>query len=86
MTTLEDVVRCGPNCDFSTWAEDAVPSHVKLEPWDETLSDFKSLPHSVLLVVCYSWFAGGDASLLLFPSFELFSAGHFEGSRRASGH
>ena len=40
----------------------------------------------LLLVVCYSWFARGDASLLLFPSFELFSAGHFEGSRRASGH
>lgn len=100
MTTLEDVVRCGPNCDFSTWAEDAVPSHVKLEPWDETLSDFKSLLHSVLFSLlcchycnCYSWFATctatriarGDASLLLFPSFKLFSAGHFEGSRRASG-
>ena len=82
MTTLEDVVRCGPNCDFSTWAEDAVPSHVKLEPWDETLSDFKSLLHSVLFSLlcchycnCYSWFATctatriarGDASLLLFP-------------------
>ena len=43
----------------------------------------------LLLVVCYLYatrIAGGDASLLLFPSFELFSAGHFEGSRRASGH